>query len=161
MSKTADKGTEQTSKKKNLLVLIPLIVLIALGGGVGVTWFLLKDANQAVTGEKRKPGMPTTFTDLDVFTVNLQPEDGNHYLQVGLTIKTLQTKVGEAIKKQMPEIRNRVLLLLSSKKPSEISTVDGKQKLSEEITHEIRESLDSKSMQDEILGVLFTSFVIQ
>lgn len=161
MSKTADKGTEETAKKKSFLVMILLIVLVALSGGVGVTWFLLKDATQAVTGENKKPGLPTTFTDLDVFTVNLQPEDGNHYLQVGLTIKTLQTKVGEAIKKQMPEIRNRVLLLLSSKKPSEISTVDGKQKLSEEITHEIKESLDSKSMQDEILGVLFTSFVIQ
>ncbi len=161
MSKTADKETEEAPKKKSPLVMILVIALVALGGGVGVTWFLLKDTAQTVSGETKKPNMPTTFTDLDVFTVNLQPEDGSHYLQVGLTIKTLQTKVGEAIKKQMPEIRNRLLLLLSSKKPSEISTVDGKQQLSEEITHEIRESLDSKTMQDEILGVLFTSFVIQ
>jgi flagellar FliL protein len=61
----------------------------------------------------------------------------------------------------MPEIRNRLLLLLSSKKPSEISTADGKKQLSAEITNEIRESLASTAMQEEILGVLFTSFVIQ
>lgn len=163
MSKTASKEIEdaQAQKKKNPLIMIIVIVTIALVSGVGATWFILKDQIQVTGGDQKKPVLPTSFMDLDVFTVNLQPEDGNHYLQVGLTIKILQTKVGDAIKKQMPEIRNRLLLLLSSKKPSEISTADGKKQLSAEITNEIRESLDSTAMQEEILGVLFTSFVIQ
>jgi len=162
MSKTADKETEKETekvpKKKSPLVLIIVVTLVALSGGVGATWFLLKDQIQTEGVEAKKP---TTFMDLDVFTVNLQPEDGDHYLQVGLTIKILQTKVGDEIKKQMPEVRNRLLLLLSGKKPSEISTADGKQQLSTEITHEIRESLDSEPMKEEIIDVLFTSFVIQ
>jgi flagellar protein FliL len=162
MSKTADKETEKETekapKKKSPLVLIIVVTLVALSGGVGATWFLLKDQIQTEGVEEKKP---TTFMDLDVFTVNLQPEDGDHYLQVGLTIKILQTKVGEEIKKQMPEVRNRLLLLLSGKKPSEISTADGKQQLSTEITHEIKESLDSEPMKEEIIDVLFTSFVIQ
>jgi len=163
MSKTADKETadkeaEKAPKKKSPLVMILVVTLVALGGGVGATWFLLKDQIQTEGGEVKKP---TAFMDLDVFTVNLQPEDGKHYLQVGLTIKILQTKVGEEIKKQMPEVRNRLLLLLSGKKPSEISTADGKQQLSTEITHEIKESLESESMKEEIIDVLFTSFVIQ
>lgn len=163
MSKTANKEIEgaQAQKKKKPLVMILVVALVALVGGVGASWFLLKDQIQAEGGEAKKSVLPTSFMDLDVFTVNLQPEDGNYYLQVGLTIKILQTKVGDVIKKQMPEIRNRLLLLLSSKKPSEISTPDGKQQLSTEITNEIRESLDSTTMQEEILGVLFTSFVIQ
>lgn len=163
MSNTANKETEaaQTQKKKNPLIMIIMVVTIALASGVGATWFILKDQIQVSNGDAKEPVLPTSFMDLDVFTVNLQPEDGNHYLQVGLTIKILQTKVGDAIKKQMPEIRNRLLLLLSSKKPSEISTADGKKQLSTEITNEIRESLDSATMQEEILGVLFTSFVIQ
>jgi flagellar protein FliL len=162
MSKTADKETEKETekapKKKSPLVLILVVTLVALSGGVGATWFLLKDQIQTEGVEAKKP---TTFMDLDVFTVNLQPEDGDHYLQVGLTIKILQTKVGDEIKKQMPEVRNRLLLLLSGKKPSEISTADGKQQLSTEITHEIKESLDSEPMKEEIIDVLFTSFVIQ
>ena len=158
MSKTADKETEIAPKKKSPMLMILVVTLVALGGGIGATWFLLKDQIQTEGGEVKKP---TTFMDLDVFTVNLQPEDGNHYLQVGLTIKILQTKVGEEIKKQMPEVRNRLLLLLSGKKPSEISTADGKQQLSTEITHEIKESLESESMKEEIIDVLFTSFVIQ
>ena len=163
MSNTASKEIEsaQIPKKKNTLIMIIVVVTIALASGVGATWLLLKDQIQAAGGDATKPVLPTSFLDLDVFTVNLQPEDGNHYLQVGLTIKILQTKVGDTIKKQMPEIRNRILLLLSSKKPSEISTPDGKKQLSAEITHEIRASLDSTTMQEEILGVLFTSFVIQ
>jgi flagellar protein FliL len=158
MSKTADKETEIAPKKKSPVLMILVVTLVALGGGIGATWFLLKDQIQTEGGEVKKP---TTFMDLDVFTVNLQPEDGNHYLQVGLTIKILQTKVGEEIKKQMPEVRNRLLLLLSGKKPSEISTAHGKQQLSTEISHEIKESLESESMKEEIVDVLFTSFVIQ
>jgi len=162
MSKTADKETEKETdkvpKKKSPLVMILVVTLVALGGGVGATWFLLKDQIQAEGGEVKKP---TAFMDLDVFTVNLQPEDGDHYLQVGLTIKILQTKVGDEIKKQMPEVRNRLLLLLSGKKPSEISTAEGKQQLSTEITREIKESLDSEPMKEDIIDVLFTSFVIQ
>lgn len=162
MSKTADKETEKETdkvpKKKSPLVMILVVTLVALGGGVGATWFLLKDQIQTEGGEVKKP---TAFMDLDVFTVNLQPEDGDHYLQVGLTIKILQTKVGDEIKKQMPEVRNRLLLLLSGKKPSEISTAEGKQQLSTEITREIKESLDSEPMKEEIIDVLFTSFVIQ
>ncbi len=163
MSNTASKEIEgaQIPKKKSSLIMIIVIVTIALASGVGATWFLLKDQFQVAGGDATKPVLPTSFMDLDVFTVNLQPEDGDHYLQVGLTIKILHTKVGDAIKKQMPEIRNRLLLLLSSKKPSEISTADGKKQLSAEITDEIRASLDSTTMQEEILGVLFTSFVIQ
>ncbi len=166
MSKDAkdEKAAEGTANKKGPLLMI-LVAVVALGGGAGGAWFMLKDQNQnqndEVLDKALMPGAPTKFLDLDVFTVNLQPEDGSHYLQVGLTVKTLETKIDEEIKKQMPEIRNRILLLLSSKKPSEISTIIGKQELSADITHEIRESLDSRTSQQEVVDVLFTSFVIQ
>ncbi len=150
---------ESTANKKNLLSII-LIAIIAIGSGAGGAWYVIQNMDTAgeTTQSHKKP---VKFIDLDIFTVNLQPEEDNQYLQVGLTVKTQETDVVNVIKKQMPEIRNRILLLLSSKKPTEISSIAGKQQLSAEITDEIRQTIDSEIMQEEILNVLFTSFVIQ
>jgi flagellar FliL protein len=61
----------------------------------------------------------------------------------------------------MPEIRNRILLLLTSKTAADLSPLSGKQQLSGEIIDEIRKTLDSEMLREEVMDVLFTSFVIQ
>ncbi len=163
MSETteATKTTETTGKtSKKGLVIIILVAVIAIGGGAGGAWFFLQNGNES--GELEPPEeKPTTFVDLDVFTVNLQPEENNQYLQVGLTVKIRETSVADEIKKQMPEIRNRILMLLSSKQAIEISSKEGKQQLGSEITTEIRQSLSPEEIHEDVLNVLFTSFVIQ
>ncbi|MDP1559131.1 MAG: flagellar basal body-associated protein FliL [Nitrosomonas sp.] len=166
MTKTAaieDATQTETQGKisRKVKILIILIVLVAIGGAIGGTWYVMQDQEATEVEPKKKP---TTFIELETFTVNLQPDDGHQYLQVGLTIKAQETDVVAAIKAQMPIIRNRILLLLSSKKASEISTITGKQQLSAEIADEIRQifsSEDSAESHEEIIGVLFTSFVIQ
>jgi flagellar FliL protein len=61
----------------------------------------------------------------------------------------------------MPEVRNRVLLLLSSKAASQIAAVDGKRKLAAELLAEIRQPLNENRPELAVQSVLFTSFVIQ
>jgi len=58
-------------------------------------------------------------------------------------------------------IRNRILMLLSSKKAADISSIAGKQQLSQQVSDEIRQSIDSEDLQEDVREVLFTSFVIQ
>ncbi len=155
--------TEKSKPNKKGKLMVIIIVLLALGGGIGGTWFYMQSQIDEHTGEEPKEPVkkPTTFIALDIFTVNLQPKESNSYLQVGLTIKAHETEVVAAIDGQMPEIRNRILLLLSSKEATEISTIIGKQQLTTDITNEIKQVFDSEEMQDDILSVLFTSFVIQ
>lgn len=164
MSKTieapAGVGVDGKKNKKGLFIII-LIAVIALGAGAGGTWYAMKmlggeESESALPKEK-----PTTFIDLDIFTVNLQPEENNQYLQVGLTAKTRETPVVAVISKQMPDIRNRVLMLLSSKKAADIASIAGKQQLSQQIVDEIKQSVGSAELQEDVLEVLFTSFVIQ
>lgn len=161
MSEAEDTEKSKPNKKGKLVVII--IVILTLSVGIGGTWFYMQ--GQIDEHEEEKPKKPkkkaTTFVELDIFTVNLQPDESNSYLQVGLTIKAHETEVVEAIDNQMPEIRNRILLLLSSKEATEISTIIGKQRLTTDITNEIKQVFDSEKMQDDILSVLFTSFVIQ
>jgi len=61
----------------------------------------------------------------------------------------------------MPDIRNRILMLLSSKKASDINSIVGKQQLSQQIAEEIKKAVKDEDFITDIVEVLFTSFVIQ
>jgi len=65
------------------------------------------------------------------------------------------------VKDNMAIVRNRMLLLLSSKKASEINTVEGKQQLASEIQASITEPFQKDGDEQEVSDVLFTSFIIQ
>lgn len=138
-----------------------VVAILAIGAGAGGAWFFLQGQQEDEYEPARPKKIPTAFKELDIFTVNLQPEERNQYLQVGLTIKIRDTDVSAEIDRLMPEIRNRILLLLTSKTATDISSLTGKQQLSTEITKEIRKTLDSEILREEVMDVLFTSFVIQ
>jgi flagellar FliL protein len=61
----------------------------------------------------------------------------------------------------MPQVRNRLLLLLSSKKASEILSVEGKKTLSNEIVAQIKQPFVAQGPQQSVSDVFFTSFVVQ
>jgi len=61
----------------------------------------------------------------------------------------------------MPAVKNRLLLLLTSKSAAEISTVEGKQDLSNEIIAEVKKPFAPNAKPQEVLDVFFTSFVVQ
>lgn len=165
-SNTAAAPAVEGGKSKKGLIIMILIAVIAIGAGAGGAWYFMQQSAGDEEAEEEKPKAktklrPTTFIDLEVFTVNLQPEESGQYLQVGLTVKARETEVVQEIAKQMPSIRNRILMLLSSKKALEISGIEGKQQLSQQIADEIKHSLDSEDLQEDVREVLFTSFVIQ
>lgn len=172
MAKAAEKqDTKEAAKvapeaapsKKGLIIKIVIAVIVLGAAGGGAAWYMMKKQGDAAApaAEVQEEEKPASFTDLDTFTVNLQPENGDQYLQIGLSVKLTDPKSADVIKQQMPEIRNRILLLLSGKKASEIATVDGKRKLGEELLGEIRKPVTSKETRETIKEVLLTSFIIQ
>jgi len=122
-------------KSKKMLIIGIVLLLVIAAGGAG--WYFTRGHAEADThAEKAKAEVPqeAKFVPLgENFTVNLQREEGDQYLQAGITLKILQPELEEKIKAMMPEIRSKLLFLLSSKKPSELQTIDGKNKLISEI----------------------------
>lgn len=161
MAKTMEAPAAEGKKSKKGLIIIILIAIIAIGAGAGGAWYFMKMSGDEEAEPEKPKTKPTKFMELDIFTVNLQPEDNNQYLQVGLTVKVRETEVVQEITKQMPDIRNRILMLLSSKKATDIAGIQGKQLLSQQIVEEIKQSLGSEDLQEDVREVLFTSFVIQ
>jgi flagellar FliL protein len=105
---------------------------------------------------------PPVFVVVDPFTVNLQPESGvDQFLQIAFTLQVSNPKQEELVKLYMPQVRSRMLMLLSGKKASELTSTDGKKKLSEEIITQVKESFLPKGAKQGVINVFFTSFVIQ
>lgn len=101
------------------------------------------------------------FMPLETFTVNLMPDPDEKFLQLEITLQMKSAAEGEKLKGQMPAVRNRVLMLLSSKKASDLSTPEGKKALSDELLVELKKPLYEGGKALKVKGVLFTSFVMQ
>ena len=152
---------EPPKKKKGKLFLILGILMVLGGAGGGAAWYFSQSGAKQAEHKDEKP-KPPVFVTLETFTVNLQADGGGeHYLQVGIDLKVTEQSVVDLVKLHMPEIRNGVLLLLSSKNAEQITTLEGKQKLSMEIQEQVNKPLNAKATGKGVTGVYFTSFVIQ
>jgi flagellar FliL protein len=145
--------------KKKLFMIIGAVVLLGAGGG-GAALFLRNKAPVEGEAVKHKAEAPV-FMNIDAFTVNLQPETGEQFLQIALTFQVADAKQVENLKLYMPLVRSRLLLLFSGKKASEISTVAGKKKLAEEILAQMKVPFSGGAEPQKITDVFFTTFIIQ
>ena len=184
----AEEGDDVPKKKGKLgliIVIVLLVVLILVAVGVGALLLLKggKDKDAEEHAQQAAPAAaqlqtagtvdltkPPTFIPLDAFTVNLRRDEGDHYLQVVAVMRVADATMDATLKAFMPEIRHRINLLLSSKLPSEVATVEGREALSLAITESINEALGFKPVRDAagkpvpngpVQAVLFTSFIIQ
>ncbi|MGZ8289277.1 MAG: flagellar basal body-associated protein FliL [Telluria sp.] len=152
----------KSSPKKLILIIIVAVLTLAIGGAA--TWYFTRSADDGAVAhkkEKAKPGEPPVYVPIEKFVVNLQPEEGEQYLQIQFTLQVPTPEQVEILKANMPKIQSRVLLLLSSKKASELSSPAGKQQLSSELIASINEPFVEKGDPQEVSDVLYTSFIIQ
>lgn len=125
-------GAPKARSKKKLLLIVGGVLVLVLGGGAG--WYFTKGSHSAEA--KAPPPAPPKFMALEPFTVNLQNDGGDQYLQVGISLKFTAPELEEELKTHMPEIRSRLVFLLSSKHAAELGPMDGKKKLVKEIIAE-------------------------
>ncbi len=182
----ADAAAPAPKKSKKMLILAVLVIVILAVAGGGA--FLLLGKKKAAAEEdheepahaahewpKYDPSKPPVFMPLEPFTVNLQPENGEQFLQLVSSVRVIDAHVGDTVKSYMPQIRHEVLTLLSGKKASEITTPEGREDLAAEMKDIMNEVLGwepppkkksgKKGKEDEAVGpvvaVFFTQFIVQ
>jgi flagellar FliL protein len=159
----ADAPAPKKSKKKMILLIVAALVLLG-GAGGGAAWYFMggNAPATATAAAKIEPPKLPVFVVLEPFTVNLQSETGDQFLQITLTLQVPDQAQDELFKTFMPQVRSRLLFLLSSKKAAEISTIEGKKKLTDDIIATVNESFSPpKGPPQRVSNVFFTSFVIQ
>lgn len=163
-AKAPDQGPKKASILPLAIITLNTIVLVA----VGVFLYLgrkaelakpsiepivegaAQDAKEGVTDEPKSFSVP-----LDYFLVNLAEDQGQKLFKVEMEFDVDNKDVQEEITKRMPQVRDIIIIVLSSKNYSQISTPKGKERLKEEI----RDTVNSFLTKGRINKVLFTQFI--
>lgn len=140
-----------------LWLILAAVVLLASAGGAWFWW-----SHNAAPASKAAPPPPPppkpVFVELGSFTVNLAAD---RILQTSLSVQVKGGNDAEQIKLYMPQVKSRLLLLMSAKNPDELNTGKGKEALAADIAALLRQPFAKDLPPMGLAGVFFTSFVIQ
>jgi flagellar FliL protein len=92
--------------------------------------------------------------------VNFEDGSAVRFLQITMEIMAHDQKAIESVQKNIPLIRNNLLLLMSNRNYQSLMSREGKEKMRQEALTEIR-AVQKKEGGLDIDDVLFTSFVVQ
>jgi flagellar FliL protein len=165
-----------SNKVLQILIGLVLVLLLGMGGGMFMIWAKLSAVGANVVGHETAaegiPGQPKpedigTVVSVDTFIVNLADPGGNRYLRVTMDLELAgkapvhKAEGGKAadneFTKRMPQIRDAILMILSTKRYADISSPEGKVGLRDEILTAVNGLLASV----QISRIYFKEFVIQ
>jgi len=162
-----DLDAKKGSGNKKMIVLYVVIGLLLVGVSVTTTLLLLggdgdEGAKQEASAEEGKATKgDAIYLPLKTMVVNFGGQGPAQFLQVDIQVMTRDSAVKEAIETHMPVIRNDLLLLLSNQSYEQVSTLEGKEKLREQVLETLRKDLKAQGEPDAVEAVYFTSFVMQ
>jgi flagellar basal body-associated protein FliL len=92
------------------------------------------------------------------FTVNLSTSAGTppRFARVVIAVEVANAEAAAEINQKTPQVRNAILDLFNSKRPSDLQTGEGRNFLKEEI----RNALNSFLVTGKVKGVFFSNFVV-
>jgi flagellar FliL protein len=163
----AEEAPKGGGKKKMLIIILAVVlVLVLAGGGAAVYLLTSKPAAEKQAGheganeeEHADEEHPPVYEKLEAFTVNLK--GGESYLQVEVHLKVADAKVQEKLKQRMPEVRNDIIRILTSRSPEDLATQEGVDVLMADIQKQVNELLGAKKDSEGVKKVLFNAFIIQ
>ena len=102
------------------------------------------------------------FVKIEPFTVNLRSDQfGPRLLYTGMTLEVQDGDTRQTLLDNMPQVRSRLLVMLSGLDAENISTTEGKTELAERIKVRLSEPYANSTAEIEIFEVLFTEFIVQ
>jgi flagellar FliL protein len=167
MAEEMDAQQEIQPKKSFLKFIILGIMVVILGAGGYVGWNHLKANRNEDTKEtqttkasanKNKEEAKIVFP-LESFIVNLADRAGlgKRYLKITLALEVRDEEKKKRVEGYTAELRDTILLLLSSQSFKEISTMEGKLELKQALLSRINHALGGGVVQ----RLYFTEFVVQ
>jgi len=171
---TAEESPKKGGKLGTILIAAGVGVLFLLVGAGG-TFFLLKgqiaamiqaqapsaaateEGAAATDGEKKEEGFIGTLFEIDPMVVNLEQSKGKRYLKVKMSFELNKEAVQEELKARLPQLRDAILLMLSSKSFKDVSTVEGKLALRDALLTRINGLLTTGFIK----RIYFQEFVVQ
>jgi flagellar FliL protein len=148
-----------------LLIGVLMVLMLGMGGGLFLMWNKLSAINlQANANASDQPDQAAIIEHplgpihaLDTFIVNLADKGGNRYLRITMDLELGNPELETEIEKRLPQVRDSILMILPSKRFDDISSVEGKIALRDQIM----ETLNGFLTQGKVSNIYFKEFVVQ
>ena len=101
------------------------------------------------------------FVPIEAFTVTLQNAETERIMHVGLTLRVSDEQTRTRLEKYMPEVRSRILMVLSAQSPTGVQTQQGKNDMVAAIKQAVNRPFSPLPDGQYVTDVLFTAFVVQ
>jgi flagellar FliL protein len=112
-------------------------------------------------GEKHEDKKNTELgkmINLDMFTVNLSTPGSvsPKFIRVSISLEVPTEDVESEVNFKVPQVRNTIIDLINSKRPTDLAAVEGREYLKEEI----KTSINSFLVSGKVKSVYFTGFAL-
>lgn len=176
---SAEAGPTKDRKPLVLMILIIVNSLALLGVGFGLYTYseatrkALKQENEiADTGAEGAEGHDAhggakkeevaakdeaKMVPLESFIINLNGNEGYKFMKITMSLEVDSAGAQEEIVKRQAQVRDTIVVLLSSKSYGEVAGENGQQKLKEELI----DTVNSFLVKGKIKKILFTDFLFQ
>lgn len=156
---------EEPSKGGSMkLIIIGVVALVVIGGGAAGAWFFLSGdsdgkpaAEQAGKDSGAEAPLVGPIFSMKTFIVNLADPGGRRYLKVKLDLELTSKEAESEMRARVAEVRDQIILALSSKTYQQIQGVAGKTVLREELMARANAVLK----KGKVKKAFFTEFVVQ
>jgi flagellar FliL protein len=150
--------------KKVLIIIIAVAVLFTgvVGAGFFILWnkisqMPLDPSKVAEIPVKEDENVIGPLYTLDTMIVNLAGNGGKRYLRVTMALELSDPDSLATIESRLPQIRDVVLMILSTKTYDDVSTSDGKISLRNQVMGKI----NTLMTKGRVNNIYFTEFVVQ
>lgn len=171
MAEEKDAKEEAQPKKPFLKFIILGVIALVLGAGGSAGWnFFIKGKKEEIKKEeikknankpyaKKKKEKPGIAYPLDSFIVNLLDKAGagKRYLKIKIVLEVGDEEGQRTVDSHIPQLKDTILLLLSSQSFSDINTMEGKIELKQILLSRINQVLGEGIVH----RLYFTEFVVQ
>ena len=107
--------------------------------------------------QSANPNTPGAIYDIDPFIVNLADVPEARYLKLTVKLELDRPDVSADLGARVPQLRDTILILLSSKDAASLRTAQGKFQLRDELTQRVNALLPKGGIR----SAYFTEFVVQ
>ena len=139
-----------------------ILVLLSSAGAAAAIYLVLDQRDSGEAQQQTVELTPPVFTRIEPFTVNLADDRyGSRLLYTGITLRVGNEQSKTIIEEHMPQVRSRLLILLSGKQANELTSTEGKEELAQAIISRLNVPLTENQPPLDLREVLFTEFIVQ
>lgn len=157
---------ESSGGSKKLLWIMIILVLLSSGGAAAAIYMVMNQSDngngndeqaQEAVAQRQSP----IFVEVEPFTVNLADDRASRLLYTGITLRVGNEESKTILEEHMPQVRSRLITVLSAMQASELTSPEGKELLSQRIINRLEVPLAENQPPLELREVLFTEFIVQ